>query len=401
MPGGGGVPAHSTHPACFLRAVQRSFQAGGPRNGAMPIRVLVLITDLNTGGVPLHVWRLTASLDPAEFDVCVGCLSPRGTVSALLEGSGVRTFSCDAVGPWDLRGLWRLGHRIRSERPNVLHALLFHANTAACLVGPLVGVGPRRILAEIQTVEIERRWHLTIGGATCRMCRYVIGNSPTVIDHLRRRAHIPASRLKLIPGGVDVRRFADARPIDREGIGVPADAPLLLWVGRFDPVKGLDELVEAVNRLNDPQVYLVLAGEGCYERAVRERVAELGLGDRVRFLGRREDVPALLAAADLFVFPSRTEGLPNALLEAMAAAKPIVTTDVPGCGDLITDGQTGLLAPARNPEALSRCMRRLIDDRDLAARLGRAAREHAVRRYDFRATTAAYAALYRTIAADS
>ncbi len=355
----------------------------------------MLITDLKTGGVPLHVYRLATSLDPHEFDLQVACLSPPGEVAAMLNDAGIETFACGARTPWDARALWRLARVIRGQRPDLVHAFLFHANTAACLIGPLVGVAPGRIITEIQTVEIDRPWHLAVGGLSSRLCRYVVGNSPAVVDHLQRAGHVPAARLKLIVGGVDPDRFADAIPVDRGSLDVPDDAFLLLWVGRLDPVKGLDELIDAVALLNDSRIRLVLAGEGPYESTTRRRVADAGLTDRARFLGRRGDVPNLLASADMFVFPSRTEGLPNALLEAMAAERPIVTTDVAGCRDLIADGQTGLLVPPRQPAQLADAIRRLIDDADLAARLGRAAKLHVTDRYSFAATVAKYAMLYR------
>ncbi len=364
----------------------------------MPIRALMLITDLKTGGVPLHVYRLATALDRSEFDVRVACLSPPGEVSALLNRAGIPTFACNAAGPWDGRALWRLARWIRSERPDVLHALLFHANTAACVVGPLAGVPPRRIITEIQTVEIERPWHLTVGGMTCRGCRRVVGNAPAVVEHLHHRAHVPAPRLRCIPGGVDVSRFADAAPLDRDSLGIPGKATLVLWTGRLDPVKGLADLVDAVAVLNDPRVFVGLVGEGDDEPALRRQIDRAGLTDRVQLLGRRDDVPRLLATADVFAFPSLTEGLPNALLEAMAAARPIVATDVPGCRDLITNERTGLLVPPRRPDELARGLRRLIDDAELAARLGRAARRLVADRYDFSVTVARYAALYREAA---
>ncbi len=368
----------------------------------MPTRVLMLITDLEMGGAPLDVHRLATSLDRSEFDVRVACLAGPGPVSEMLERDGVPTFACGAKVAWDVRALGRLHRLLRWERPDVLHALLFHANTAACLMGPVAGISPRRILTTVMTAEVERRWHLVVGGMTCRLCRCVIGNSPTVIEHLRRRAHVPASRLVMVPGGVDARRFADAAPLERKAIGVPSDAKLLLWVGRFDPVKGLDVLVRSVAKLDDPSVHLVLRGDGAHEPKIRRQIDEEGLGDRVRILGRRDDVPNLYAAADAFVFPSRTEGLPNALLEAMAAGLPVVTTNVPGCRDLITEEVTGLLVPYGDADLLANRIRRVLDDPALAERLGQAAREHVSEHFGLQATVRRLALLYReTVAVPS
>jgi glycosyltransferase involved in cell wall biosynthesis len=358
----------------------------------------MLVTDLKIGGTPLDVYRLATSLDRSDFEVHVACLSPPGAVSDMLQQAGIPAFACDACGAWDLGALRRLRRVIAAVRPDVLHAFLVHANTAACVLGPLAAVPWGRIVTEILTVETEHRWHLALANVTCRLSHRVVGNSPAVVEHLKRYAHIPAGRLVTIPGGVNVERFAGATPIARPALNVPAEARLLLWVGRFDPVKGLDDLVDALSMLDDRGVYLALAGEGPYETIVRRGVARAGLGDRVRFLGRRDDVPSLLAAADVFVLPSHTEGLPNALLEAMAAGRPIVTTDIPGCRGLITDGVSGLLTPPKRPDELSRRIRRLIDDPDLAARLGRAARQRVAKDFSERAMVGRYARLYRSIA---
>ncbi len=365
----------------------------------MPIRLCILTTDLKTGGVPMDVYRLATALGPDDFAVRVGCLAGRGAMSDRLETAGVETFACGAGGAWDLRALLRLRRELRAFRPDVLHAFLFHANAAACVVGPLAGVPPRRIITEILTVETERRWHLILGGLLCRMCRVVVGNSRPVVEHLHRAGHVPASRLACVPGGVDADRFVEAEAVDPATLGVPEGHALLMWVGRLDPVKGLDELVDAMGMLREQSVTLGLVGEGAYEDEIRRRVDRHGLGGRVCFFGRRDDVPNLLAAADVFVFPSRTEGMPNALLEAMAAGSPIVTTDVPGCRDVVTDGRTGLLVPARRPEALAGAIERLLADRELAARLGSSARRRAVAEFDFARTVERYAALYREVTA--
>ncbi len=363
----------------------------------MPIRVFYLITDLKTGGVPLHLYRLVAALDRSEFEPVVACLAPPGEVGLALGRMGIRTLACGARGSWDVRALGRLASGLRRERPDVVHALLFHANTAASLVCPWVGIPARRIIHEIQTVEIERRWHLVVGGMTGRWCRWVVGNSAEVVEHLHRRAHISRSRLRLIRGGVDVARFSGVGPADRHALGIPAEAIVLLWVGRLDPVKGLEDLIEARRRLKDDRVYVVLVGEGEQEGELRRQIRDAGLIDRILLTGRRDDIPQLLAMADLFVFPSLTEGLPNALLEAMAAGRPIVTTRVPGCQELIADGRTGVLVSPRSPGELADGIRRLIGDRAWSMRLGQNAFRHVADHYGIEATVRQYAELYRGI----
>jgi glycosyltransferase involved in cell wall biosynthesis len=358
--------------------------AGGrsPVASGRPIRITYLITDLEVGGVPLHLFRLATRLPRDRFDARVISLANVGPVGRMIQEAGLPVVGCNARSATDLRALWRLRRLLAGNHPDVLHALLFHANLAARLVGPMAGVDPRRIICEIQTVEIERRWHLWLDNLTCRLCRCEIGNSPSVVDHLRRKAHIPSSRLRCEPGAVDVDAIAAAIPISRSESGWPAEGPIILWVGRFDPVKGFEEMLGAFRMVaSQINASLVLVGDGPYRYVVDRVVRDCGLTGRVILMGHRSDVPRLLRSADLFLMSSRTEGLPNAILEAMAAGLGIVATDVPGCRDLIVDGRTGLLAPAGSVMGIAQRLLILLEDATIARRLGDAAhkwvRDHA------------------------
>ncbi len=339
-----------------------------------PIRVLMVITDLKVGGTPLDVLRLATGLPRDRFRILVVSLADVGPIGERLRAAGIPVDACLARSAFDVRAIARLYRIVRTFRPDVVHSLLFHANVAARLVAPAAGVPASRIVCGILTVECERRWHLRVENLTCRRCRCVIGNSDSVVNHLNRAAHVPPSRLRLIHGAIDVYAMAAARPVPRHELGVPDGIPLLLWVGRMDPVKGLDELVDAAAlvRRHTP-IQALLVGEGAYESCVRQRIARAGAAEFIHVLGRRDDVAALLATADLFVFPSRTEGLPNALIEAMAAGKPIVTTDAPGCRDLIRNEETGLIVHVGDVRALAGAVERLLADTGLRSHLGAAA----------------------------
>ncbi|UCG32235.1 MAG: glycosyltransferase [Phycisphaerales bacterium] len=361
-------------------------------------RILYVITDLETGGVPLHLYRLATSLDRTRFDPLVVSLAPPGPVSAMLEADGVPTHACGARGPLDLAALWRLRRIIRRFQPDLIHALLFHANIAVRLVGRLPGVPRDRIITEIQTVEIERPWHLIVDQLTHGLCRCQIGNSPAVIDHLVHRAALPRDFLVCIPGGVDPARFQNVIPADRSAWEIPPPARLLIWVGRMDPIKGLDYLLEALVLLpTDPPTHLLLVGDGPERSRTEVRADRLGLRHRVHFTGFRQDIPALLAAADLFVFPSLTEGMPNALLEAMAAGLPVIACDVPGCRELIDNTVNGFLVPPRSSPAIAGAVARLLAQPVLARRLGQAASRAVLRHYSQHVCHANYAALYAQI----
>jgi len=361
---------------------------------------MYVITDLQVGGVPLHLLRLATAMQARGLAVRVVSLAPPGPVADRLEAAGIAVDSCDGRGGADVRVVLRLARLLRRHRPRLVHALLFHANLASRWAGRLAGIPPRRILCEIQTVEIERRWHLVVDRWTHRGCRWTIGNSPSVIEHLQREARIPPSRLRLVRGGVDVRRLQDAAPIDRALIGaVPSDR-LVLWVGRLDPIKGVDALIESMRHIDTAShVRLLLVGDGPFRARIVEQIERLCLGRSVTLLGTREDVPSLLHTADVFAFPSRTEGLPNALLEAMAAGCAIVTTDAPGCRDLVRHEATGLVTPVGDASALGRAIQRLLSDDDLRRRLGAAAAEEAAAHWSFERMITAYLELYAEVGA--
>lgn len=348
-----------------------------------PTRLTYLITDLQVGGVPLHLYRLATGMAAARYDVRVIALADPGPVGAMLKRAGVPVDACEARSPRDVRTLTRLYGYLRRSRPDVLHALLFHANVAARLVGPAAGVPVSRIICEIQTVERVRGWHLALDNLTCRLCRFEVGNSPSVLEHLARHAHIPRSRLRCVWGAVDADRFATARPLDRHTLGVRADERLIVWAGRLDPVKGFEEMIGAVARVARRWlIRFVLAGEGAYRPQIEALIRAHSLDERVALLGNRPDVPNLLATADVFLFGSRTEGLPNALLEAMAAGLPVVVTDVAGNRDLVAHEQTGLLVAAGSAESLAGGLERVLERPGWAGTLGRQAQKWVIENFD-------------------
>jgi glycosyltransferase involved in cell wall biosynthesis len=374
-----------------------------------PPRILYVITDLEVGGVPLHLLRLATATRSAGAEVAVVSLKPAGPVGERLREEGIRVFSCAARRAADWRVVARLGGFVADFAPDLVHALLFHANTAARMVVLLGGLPAGRLLCEIQTVEIDQPWHLAVDCWTRRLCRGVIGNSQSVVDHLHRHARILRARLHLMPGGVDLTRFGECRGgaepahvAAESAESTESDGPTLIWVGRMDAVKGLDTLIAAFARVRVGRpARLLLVGDGPVREAVEADVARRGLAACVQLLGRRDDVPALLSGADLFVFPSRTEGFPNALLEALAAGVPVVATDVPGCRDLVTDGDTGRLVPVDDPTALARMIERALDDQGTTARMAARARALVHTEYSLARCHARYHALYADVLGDA
>ena len=362
----------------------------------MATRICLLTTDLEIGGVPLLTRDLACGLAAAGFDIHVACLAPAGPIADQLRQSDIPVHPLGAKGPWDVAVLVRLAGLLERLRPDILHCSLVHANIAGRIAGSLVGTG--RIIASIHTTERNKKWHLTAETLTCRLSDLTVCVSGSVERHTRLCSHVPPQRLSVIPNGIDCERFARAAPADRLVLGIDPHMPTLLFVGRLDPVKDLTTLLDAMGHLPEHcPAQLLIVGDGPDRARLEQRSIRLGLTGRVRFLGYRDDVPAILKAADIFVMPSLWEGFGLAALEAMAAGLPVIASRTSGLAELVLPGQTGLLVPSRDIPALAAAIVRLVQDAPLRERLGVAGQTRARHSFSLASMVTGYAHLYRRI----
>jgi glycosyltransferase involved in cell wall biosynthesis len=224
--------------------------------------------------------------------------------------------------------------------------------------------------------------------------------SPAVRDALIEGG-VPPEKVELIPSAVDPsrgpREAGDARRATRRALEAADGSVVVLALASLVRRKGIDVLLEALARIAEPGVVAWIAGDGP-ERAELEAQAErLGLGSRVRFLGRREDAAELLAGCDLLALPSRREGLGVSALEAMAARRPVVASRVGGLADAVVEGRTGLLVAPGDPEALRLAIARLAEDADLRRRLGEGGPSRLVEGFLAPQMVLAYEKLYRSV----
>jgi glycosyltransferase involved in cell wall biosynthesis len=205
-------------------------------------------------------------------------------------------------------------------------------------------------------------------------------------------AGYPQERLRMIPNGVDLPRYTPKTP----GEHAVRSAARVVYAGRLQPVKGVRVLIEAWSVLAAAHsARLAIAGDGDLREELEARSAQLGLGKRIEFRGDIDDVPALLRDADIYVQPSFQEGMPNSVLEAMAAGLPIVATQVSGNVDLVTDGDNGLLVPPGDAAALAAAIGRLLEDPALARRMGERSRMRVEREFGLPSVMARLEMAYR------
>jgi glycosyltransferase involved in cell wall biosynthesis len=238
--------------------------------------------------------------------------------------------------------------------------------------------------------------------AGARLGEGFVAVSDEVAVSVAREIRPPAGKIATIANAADTDRYPASidRAAVRERLGVPPDTTLLLSVGKLLRQKGHVFLIDALAAFEDPHAVVLVAGEGDLRPELEARIAARGLGDRLRLLGIRHDIPELLAAADAFVLPSLWEGLPMALLEAMASGLPVLATEVSGTREVVEPGVSGLLVPPGDVDRLAAGLRELLRiarTPEATRAMGRAARQRVVERYGVRAQAAAHAALYRSI----
>jgi glycosyltransferase involved in cell wall biosynthesis len=344
-----------------------------------PVPVALVITDLDVGGAERMLVALATRLDRRRWRPSVICLDRAGPLAEALRGAGLE-IDCLAVSPRrPLRALARLARALRRRAPRLVQSFLFHANVASRLAAPLAAFpGPVPwVVGGLRVAEHQKRWHRTLDRLTARLSAGAVCVSRGVERFSREVVGIAPDRLTVIVNGVDLAPLDRAEPLPRGALGVPDGAHLALSIGRLDVQKGLPDLLDAAGWViaRRPDWHLVLVGDGPERAWLLARIAARpALAGRVHWLGRRGDVPALLVAADVLVLASLWEGMPNVVLEAMAARRAVVATAVEGSEDLVTPGQTGWLVPPRDPSALGRALLEAAGDPDRCRRYGAAGR---------------------------
>ena len=354
--------------------------------------VLQLLPELDPGGAERVVLALARRLPRDRFRVSVAALDGRGSLSEAFRDAGCDVHDLGSRKRRPMQAAGPLRRLIERTRPTVLHSHLFRAHLAARLAG-----AARRTPVTVATEHQAdpRRWAVRLARWATRRATRVTAVSDAVRRHLVRHG-FPPDRVCAIPNGIDPEPFDRADPLPRSELGLPDDAQVALFVGRLTRQKGVDVLLRALSALaaDLPRLHVLIAGDGPDRATLQQLATRLNVADRVRFLGRRDDVPRLMATADAAVLPSRWEGLSLVLLEAMAARLPVVAAAVEGHSEVIEDGATGLLVPPEEPAALGGALRRAVTDAPLGARLGAAARRMVEDGYTSAGMSARYATLY-------
>ncbi|MEE8466961.1 MAG: glycosyltransferase [Planctomycetota bacterium] len=359
------------------------------------MRIVHVDPERSCSGGEVQVFLLMEGLRERGHACSLACVPDGAPEREALE-RGFETFAIPMRSDLDLFAVPRLRRAIQTAQADLVHLHTGRANWLGGMAARLAGrpaISTRRM-----DRRVKRNWRTRwIYGSLVRRTAAI---SPAV----ERRLHdagVPPDRTRLIWSSIDPAALAPAKSREsvRTELNVAPDEVLLLAAGALVPRKGLDVLLEALPRLS-ANVRLCIAGEGPEREVLEALAAASAVEGRVRLLGRREDLPDLLAACDLFVMPSRAEGLGIAALEAMAAGRAVVASRVGGLGELVLDGVTGRLVPPDDVDALSAALAALCADRGLRARYGEAGAGRIADGFRADQMVQAYEQLYREVLAE-
>lgn len=364
------------------------------------VKVLFLLARLNLGGSEKMALAIAEHLSKSErFEVEICCLRNRGPMAGDFERLGLRVRSLGMDSEQAAHGtsesflnaravadspsrIFSLFRYIQEGQFQIIHTQTFPDSIISRTIGRLAKVPV--VINHQQNVHSHHDWkRVMLNRATVKYTDRIIAVCESVRQHAIEHDGLPPEKIDVIYNGIDPSEFES--PLDpvekKKQLGIDTEATILGMVGRIDPIKGLNYLIYSVECLVSSgfNIQVAIVGDGPSRLDLERRVRKSDLCSRVLFLGHRTDIAEILETVDIFVLPSLAEGLPISILEAMAASKPVVASDADGNPEAVKDQETGLIVPRKDPLALTKALRFLIENRDEAKRMGKAGRERVER----------------------
>ena len=368
-----------------------------------PFRVVHFVSTFAVKTDTKWLLQLARQLDPAEFEMAVVCFFQGGPMKKQFEDLGVTTENLDVPGERDPRAIIRARNFIEGFEADVVHTHLLRADlfaglaarwaAAPVLVSTCYAIGDFRR-------EKKRRSDRILDALCAALPTHTIAVSKAVAKDCMDRLHVRPEHVSIIHTGIDSPKTDySAAGSDLRAAWRLEGGPLILTIARLSYEKGVDTLIEAASQVyrTHPAARFVVLGEGPDRPILQKRIDQLGLSAVVRLAGFEPNVFPALAAANIVCIPSKSEGMPNVLLEAMAMRKPIIATDVGGIPEAIESEKNGLLVPSQQPDTLARGLARLLDEPETARRWADAAHETMASRFHAAKVARQYAALYRRL----
>jgi sugar transferase (PEP-CTERM/EpsH1 system associated) len=363
------------------------------------VRVMHVVHALRPGGMEAGVVKIVNGLPRGRVQSAICSTQPAGALKDLVNPD-VRLYELNRRDGNDPSLVWNLFRLFRREQPDIVHTHAWGTLLEGLVAARFARV-PVVIHGEHGTLQLRprQRWAQRFAWAAADR---VLSVSSRLADRMARETGFPRERIRVIRNGVDLTRFGSVdHSAARAALGLSGTSRSVVTVGRLVPVKDHATLLQAFARVHrdDPAAVVVVAGDGPLREPLAARAAALGVDHCVRFLGHRPDVELVLAAADVFVLSSESEGLSNTILEAMASGLPIVATRVGGADELVLDGETGQLVAPHSPSELAQALARLLGDPMLRRSMGAAGRARVEAEFSLAGMVGRYESLYMEAAA--
>lgn len=376
-----------------------------PLTASQRLKVMMLTVGLDVGGTENQTVELSSRLDRRRFHVTVCALKGEGAIASELRDRGIKVVALSGKGKWDVRVPFRLWRVLRAERPDIIHAFLFLSNIIGRVMGRCLKIPV--VIGSYRGVEIwTSRLFIFLDRMTSGWTHTMTCCSYAVRQSVLSRVGGSPEKFVAIHNGIDVARFGGRSSLTRADVALSDDVRVIGTVCRLtEPVKGLANLLQAFARLlNEPGMdhcRLLLVGDGPSRSRLEDLAVTLGISKYVVFTGMRRDVEHILPLIDLFVLPSLYEGFGIAIIEAMAAGRPVVATAVGGIPEIVVQGETGLLVPPGDVAALSGAMWWILSRPESAAAYGAAGLRRVRERFSIEIAVKRHEELYENLFAMS
>ena len=342
------------------------------------MKIMHLITGLGIGGAEKQILRILPELDG---DHIIVSLTDENAIAKEIENKNVKIFYLHYHAYNLIPVILQFRCIIKQEKPDILNTYLIHADLFGRIFGRLFGI--RTIICSVRNKLWNRKILLFLDKLTSFLVDVYTPNSPAVRDFLVKQKKLPAKKMKVIPNGVDINLFS--KKIDvykkRKELSIH-NKYVITCVASFKPQKDHTTLLRAFSKLKQDAV-LLLVGDGKEKKAIEKYASDLGIKDKVLFLGNRKDVAEILSITDIFVLPSKHEGMSNALLEAMASKCALVASNIPENSTIVKNTREALLFAPGDAEQLALHIETLLTDIKKRKELGKSAYNHVHKNYSF------------------
>jgi glycosyltransferase involved in cell wall biosynthesis len=374
------------------------------------LRILFLIDNLRPGGAQKVLLAVLEALERTALEPVVWCLGGSSRIERDFEALGIPVLG-KPEGFWELASEpLALMSYLRSHEVVLVQTFLFHSD----VMGRVAGLFARRrrpggrmpiVVSSVRATNLKNRWwQFALQRMTAPLAHAFTAVSRKTLEFAVAHEGVRADRAQVIPNGIDLTPWSQLpdQTTARKELDLPEDGPVIGTLGRLHEQKGHIHLLDAAVRVVEefPKATFLIAGYGPLEDELKKKADDLGLSENVRFLGYRQDVGRILAALDIFALPSLWEGMSNAVLEAMAAGKCVVATEVDGAVDQVVHDETGLLIPPGDSDALADALLTACKDRAMMEAMGRQGRERAAEVFPLEKMTQTTLDLYARLLQD-